>query len=43
MTSLLKEAETAESQRIADIHMRLAEIDGYSGEARASDHGRPRL
>ena len=37
MTSLLKEAETAEDpQRIADIHMRLAEIDGYSGEARAS-------
>ncbi|MEZ5955642.1 MAG: ATP-binding cassette domain-containing protein [Hyphomonadaceae bacterium] len=30
MTSLLKEAETAEDpQRIADIHMRLAEIDGY--------------
>lgn len=37
MMSLLKEAETAEDpQRIADIHMRLAEIDGYSGEARAS-------
>lgn len=37
MTALLKEAETAEDpQRIADIHMRLAEIDGYSGEARAS-------
>jgi ATP-binding cassette subfamily F protein 3 len=37
MTSLLKEAETAtDPQRIADIHMRLAEIDGYSGEARAS-------
>src|SRR5262249_28671655 len=31
MTSLLEEAETAEDpQRIADIHMRLAEIDGYS-------------
>jgi len=37
MTSLLKEAETAtDPQRIADIHTRLAEIDGYSGEARAS-------
>jgi ATP-binding cassette subfamily F protein 3 len=37
MTSLLREAETAsDPQRIADIHTRLAEIDGYSGEARAS-------
>ncbi len=37
MTALLAEAETAtDPQRIADIHTRLAEIDGYSGEARAS-------
>jgi ATP-binding cassette subfamily F protein 3 len=37
MTRLLREAETAtDPQRIADIHTRLAEIDGYSGEARAS-------
>ncbi|MGQ0533895.1 MAG: ABC-F family ATP-binding cassette domain-containing protein [Caulobacteraceae bacterium] len=37
MTSLLREAETAsDPQRIADIHTRLAEIDGYSAEARAS-------
>jgi ATP-binding cassette subfamily F protein 3 len=37
MTSLLAEAETAtDPTRIADIHTRLAEIDGYSGEARAS-------
>src|SRR5215470_14725991 len=37
MTALLHEAETAsDPQRIADIHTRLAEIDGYSGEARAS-------
>lgn len=37
LTALLREAETAENpQRIADIHTRLAEIDGYSAEARAS-------
>jgi ATP-binding cassette, subfamily F, member 3 len=37
MAGLLREAETAtDPQRIADIHMRLAEIDGYSAEARAS-------
>jgi ATP-binding cassette subfamily F protein 3 len=37
MSALLAEAETAEDpQRIADIHMRLAEIDAYSAEARAS-------
>jgi ATP-binding cassette subfamily F protein 3 len=35
--ALLREAETAEDpQRIADIHMRLAELDAYSAEARAS-------
>lgn len=35
--ALLEEAETAfDPQRIADIHTRLAEIDGYSAEARAS-------
>ncbi|MGE0595911.1 MAG: ABC-F family ATP-binding cassette domain-containing protein [Hyphomonadaceae bacterium] len=37
MTALTAEAETAtDPQRIADIHMRLAEIDAYSAEARAS-------
>jgi ATP-binding cassette subfamily F protein 3 len=37
MTALNVEAETAtDPQRIADIHMRLAEIDAYSAEARAS-------
>jgi ATP-binding cassette, subfamily F, member 3 len=37
MTALLVEAEIAtDPHRIADIHTRLAEIDGYSGEARAS-------
>jgi ATP-binding cassette, subfamily F, member 3 len=37
ITSLLAEAETAEDpQRIADIHTRLAELDAYSAEARAS-------
>src|SRR6185312_10966755 len=37
MTSLMAEAETAtDPNRIADIHTRLGEIDGYSGEARAS-------
>ncbi len=37
MSALLAEAEIAtEPQRIADIHMRLAEIDAYSAEARAS-------
>jgi ATP-binding cassette subfamily F protein 3 len=37
MTSLLAEADTAtDPMRIAEIHTRLAEIDGYSGEARAS-------
>ncbi|MEQ1618336.1 MAG: ABC-F family ATP-binding cassette domain-containing protein [Terricaulis sp.] len=37
MSALLAEAETAtDPQRIADIHMRLAEIDAYSAEARAS-------
>jgi ATP-binding cassette subfamily F protein 3 len=37
MAGLLREAETAtDPQRIADIHLRLAEIDGYSAEARAS-------
>src|SRR5262249_23356255 len=37
MTALLREADSAsDPQRIADIHTRLAEIDGYSGEARAS-------
>lgn len=35
--ALLAEAETAtDPQRIADIHMRLAELDAYSAEARAS-------
>ncbi|MBY0564371.1 MAG: ATP-binding cassette domain-containing protein [Hyphomonadaceae bacterium] len=35
--ALLREAETAiDPQRIADIHTRLAELDGYSAEARAS-------
>jgi ATP-binding cassette, subfamily F, member 3 len=37
MDALLKEAETAEDpQRIADIHLRLGELDAYSAEARAS-------
>jgi ATP-binding cassette subfamily F protein 3 len=37
LTSLNAEAETAtDPQRIADIHMRLAEIEAYSAEARAS-------
>lgn len=37
LVSLLREAETAtDPHRIADIHTRLAEIDGYSAEARAS-------
>jgi ATP-binding cassette subfamily F protein 3 len=37
MTSLMAEAETAtDPQRISDIHTRLAEIDAYSAEARAS-------
>ena len=37
MTALNAEAETAtDPQRIADIHMRLAEIDAYTAEARAS-------
>jgi ATP-binding cassette, subfamily F, member 3 len=37
MSALLAEADTAaDPQRIADIHMRLAEIDAYSAEARAS-------
>lgn len=37
MTALMAEAEIAtDPQRIADIHMRLAEIDAYSAEARAS-------
>lgn len=37
MTGLLAEAETAtDPQRIADIHIRLAELDAYSAEARAS-------
>ncbi len=37
MHALLREAETAvDPQRIADIHMRLAELDAYSAEARAS-------
>ena len=37
MTALNAEAETAtDPQRIADIHMRLAEIEAYSAEARAS-------
>ena len=32
LTSLLRESETAhDPERIADIHTRLAEIDGYSG------------
>lgn len=37
LSGLLAEAETAtDPERIADIHTRLAEIDGYSAEARAS-------
>ncbi len=37
MTGLLAEAETAtDPQRIADIHIRLAELDAYSAEARAA-------
>jgi ATP-binding cassette, subfamily F, member 3 len=37
LTALTAEAETAtDPQRIADIHMRLAEIEAYSAEARAS-------
>jgi ATP-binding cassette subfamily F protein 3 len=37
LAALNAEAETAtDPQRIADIHMRLAEIDAYSAEARAS-------
>ncbi len=36
-TSLLREAETAtDGHRIAEIHMRLADIDAHSAEARAS-------
>jgi len=38
MHALNLEAETAEDpNRIADIHMRLAELDAYSAEARASE------
>jgi ATP-binding cassette subfamily F protein 3 len=37
LATLLAEAETAtDPQRIADIHTRLGEMDGYSAEARAS-------
>ncbi|HRO02035.1 MAG TPA: ATP-binding cassette domain-containing protein, partial [Terricaulis sp.] len=37
LTGLFAEAETAtDPQRIADIHIRLAELDAYSAEARAS-------
>jgi ATP-binding cassette subfamily F protein 3 len=37
LTALNREAETAtDPHRIADIHMRLAEIDAYSAEARAA-------
>ncbi len=37
LTALLREAEVAvDPQRIADIHIRMAEIDAYSAEARAS-------
>lgn len=37
-TSLLAEAETAtDGNRIAEIHMRLADIDAHSAEARASN------
>lgn len=37
-TSLLAEAETAtDGHRIAEIHMRLADIDAHSAEARASN------
>lgn len=37
LTGLLAEAETAtDPQRIADIHIRLSELDAYSAEARAS-------
>ncbi|MFZ4070699.1 MAG: ABC-F family ATP-binding cassette domain-containing protein [Caulobacterales bacterium] len=37
MDALLKEADIAEDpQRIADIHLRLGELDAYSAEARAS-------
>ena len=37
LTALLAEAETAtDPDRIAEVHLRLAEIDGYSAEARAS-------
>lgn len=37
LTALTREAETAtDPHRIADIHTRLAEIDAYSAEARAS-------
>lgn len=37
MTSLMAEAETAtDPTRISDIHMRLADIDAYSAESRAS-------
>jgi len=37
LMTLTREAETAtDPQRIADIHMRLAEIEAYSAEARAS-------
>ena len=36
--TLFREAETAtDPHRIADIHTRLADIDAYSGEARASE------
>ena len=36
--ALLAEAETAtDPHRIADIHMRLADIDAHSAEARAAD------
>ncbi len=37
LSALNREAETAtDPQRIADIHIRLGELDGYSAEARAS-------
>ena len=37
MTALLKEAETCEDpDRIADLYMRLGEIDAYTAEARAA-------
>jgi ATP-binding cassette subfamily F protein 3 len=38
-TALMKEAETAEDpMRIGEIYTRLADIDAYSAEARASAH-----